>query len=406
MNILMLGWELPPHNSGGLGVACYHMAKELALDGVSIDFVVPYKADHGIDFMEVHHAIELAPEVLQLPGAYQSQCYSCVVEVTCDHTTPGTIREQQQRYISHVEQMVQRKVPDVIHAHDWLTFEAGIRAKQLTSRPLVAHVHATEFDRSGEHQGNPLVHEIEYNGLMMADKIIAVSQITKDIIVREYGLPADKIDVVHNSINIDDYADLPTDNTYRYLAQMKQRGYTVVVSVGRLTVQKGLTYLLEAAQRAVALEPKLLFLIAGSGEQRDELLLRSAELGIAENVMFTGFVRGKAWRDVYGVADVFIMPSVSEPFGLVALEAAGHQNAIMMSRQSGAAEVMRNVLKFDFWDTTTMASQMVAVAQQASLKRSLVEMSTAEFKAMSWKKAAQHFRGIYHRLSVQLEPAR
>ncbi len=390
----MLGWELPPHNSGGLGVACYHMSKQLALKGVSIDFVVPYKADHGIDFMEIHHAIDAAPEVLQLPGAYDSECYTCETD-DCEHAVPQTLRAQQERYIKHVEKMVVQKQPGVIHAHDWLTFEAGVRAKELTGAPLIAHVHATEFDRSGEHHGNPLVHEIEYNGLLMADKIIAVSHITKDLIVREYNIPADKIEVVHNSIDISEYPRLADANSYSYLEAMKQRGYKVVVSVGRLTVQKGLRYLLEAAQRAIAIEPKLLFLVAGSGELRDELLLRSAELGIAENILFTGFVRGKAWRDAYEIADMFVMPSVSEPFGLVALEAAGHSNALLLSKQSGAVEVLRNTLTFDFWDVQRFADQMVAIAQHPSLQTMLTGAVTDEYRQLSWHKAAEKFVSMY-----------
>lgn len=398
MNILMLGWELPPHNSGGLGVACYHMAKQLALKGVAIDFVVPYTAEHDIDFMTIHGAVNATPTQLMLPGAYDSACYSCEDFSSCSHSVPSSLRAQQERYIKHVEKMVTKHQPDAIHAHDWLTFEAGMRAKQLSDKPLIAHVHATEFDRSGEHHGNPLVHEIEYNGLMMADKVIAVSQITKDIIVKEYNIPAEKVEVVHNSIDIGEYPPLEGDNTYRYLTEMKQRGYKVVVSVGRLTVQKGLCYLLDAAKRAIDVEPKLLFLIAGSGELRDELLEKAAEYQIAKNIIFTGFVRGKAWRDAYDVGDIFIMPSVSEPFGLVALEAAGHDNAVLISKQSGAAEVLRNILQFDFWDTQRMADQIVAVAQHEVLHATMKQMVNDEYSKMSWHNAADTFLETYRSL--------
>lgn len=391
----MLGWELPPFNSGGLGVACYHMAKQLAIKGVSIDFVVPYKADHGIDFMDVHAAIDARPEQLMLPGAYDSSCYSCEDASICEHGVPTSLRGQQMHYIKHIENMVKTSDHDAIHVHDWLTFEAGIRAKQLTGKPLIAHVHATEYDRSGEHHGNPLVHEIEVNGLMMADHIIAVSQITKNIIVREYGIPANKIDVVHNSIDPSEYPPLSGDNTYRYIAEMKARGYTVVVSVGRLTVQKGLTYLLDAARRAVSAEPKLLFLIAGSGEQRDELLSMAADYGIARNVIFTGFIRGKAWRDAFDIGDIFIMPSVSEPFGLVALEAAGHDNALLISKQSGAVEVLRNILQFDYWDSQRAADQIVGIAQHDSLRCTMKQLASEEYRHFSWARAAEAFLAIY-----------
>ncbi len=395
MKILMLGWELPPHNSGGLGVACYHMAKQLAIKGVSIDFVVPYKADHKIEFMKVHSAIDATPAAIQLPGAYESACYTCEDPDLCEHVPPTTLRAQQARYTKHVEKMIAKETPDVIHAHDWLTFEAGMRAKELTGKPLIAHVHATEFDRSGEHHGNPLVHEIEYSGLMMADKIIAVSQITKDLIVKEYGIPADKIEVVHNNIDINSIEPIDNANTYVYIEEMKKRGYKVVVSVGRLTVQKGLNYLLDAARRAIYIEPKLLFLIAGSGELRDELLARSAELGIAENVLFTGFVRGKAWRDAYAIGDMFVMPSVSEPFGLVALEAAGYNNALLLSKQSGVAEILVNKLTYDFWDTQRLADQIAAIAQHETLKETLLAQAAAEYKTFSWQKATDKLLAIY-----------
>jgi len=397
MKILMLGWELPPHNSGGLGVACYHMAKHLAIKGTDIDFVVPYSADHNIDFMNIHAAVKVSPEQLLFHGAYDSACYTCEDQELCEHAVPTSLRAQQKRYIAHVEKMVKTSDHDAIHAHDWLTFEAGMRAKELTGKPLIAHVHATEFDRSGEHHGNPLVHDIEYNGLMMADHIIAVSQITKDIIIREYGIPADKIEVVHNSIDPTEYPPLSGDNTYAYLAEMKARGYTVVVSVGRLTVQKGLSYLIDAASRAISLNPKLLFLIAGSGELRDELLVASAERGIAKNIIFTGFIRGKAWRDAYDIGDIFIMPSVSEPFGLVALEAAGHDNALLISKQSGVVEVLSNIFTFDYWDSQRMADQIVNIARHDSLKTTMKQLSHEEYARLSWSAAADAFMRIYQR---------
>ncbi|HEX6462725.1 MAG TPA: glycosyltransferase family 4 protein [Candidatus Saccharimonadales bacterium] len=398
MKILMLGWELPPHNSGGLGVACYHLAKQLAQEGVSIDFVLPYKAEHSINFMRIHSATQVRPEVVQLPGAYDSACYACEDSEACEHIEPTTLRKQQVHYTKHVEKMVKKETPDVIHAHDWLTFEAGMRAKQLTGKPLIAHVHATEFDRSGEHHGNPLVHEIEYNGLMMADKIIAVSHITKELIVKEYDISADKIEVVHNSIDIGSLEPIDGANTYTYVEAMKNRGYKVVVSVGRLTVQKGLNYLLDAARRAIYIEPKLLFLIAGSGELRNELLLQSAQLGIAENILFTGFVRGKAWRDAYAIGDMFVMPSVSEPFGLVALEAAGYGNALLLSKQSGVAEVLVNKLTYDFWDTQKLADQIVAIAQHDALRHTLHQEATKEYATFSWQKATNTFLAIYENL--------
>ena len=399
MKILMLGWELPPHNSGGLGVACYQLSRALAAGGVAIDFVLPYDAPHDINFMKVTPAAPITPEKLaNLGGAYDSYCYHCASD-TCQHAHPKDLRGQQRRYTEFVEQYLLKQNPDIIHAHDWLTFEAAMRAKQVTRKPLIAHVHATEFDRSGEHHGNPLVHDIEYNALHMADRVVAVSQVTKDIIVREYGVPTDKVTVVHNSIDPDDFADVSFAGSYLYLEEMKKRGYKVVVSLGRLTVQKGLRYLIQAAARAQAVNSDVLFLIAGDGEQRNELIELSAELGVAHNIIFTGFLRGQRWRDAYAIGDMFVMPSVSEPFGLTALEAAGTGNAVLLSKQSGAGEVLKSVLKFDFWDTDKLANYIVAVAEKPVLRQELAQNVQHEFSRLSWQEVADKCQALYRSLS-------
>jgi glycogen(starch) synthase len=403
MKILMLGWELPPHNSGGLGVACYELCKHLALQGVEIDFVVPYQADHSeISFMKVVSAVPYSPKELQhtLGGAYDSHRFSEWLKGN-DESCPTSLREQQQRYVTYVEQLVSEEHYDAVHAHDWLTLEAGMVAKRSGVGPLIAHIHATEFDRAGGDHGNPIVHDIEYTGLLMADRIVAVSQATKNLIVERYQLPADKIEVVHNSIDTSQYGYIDDADTYQYLAHMKQRGYTIAVSIGRLTIQKGLSYLMEAARLTVEVNPKFLLVVAGSGELYQELIAQSADLEIAEHVIFTGFVRGKAWRDLYAIADMFVMPSVSEPFGLTALEAAGYGNAVLISKQSGVGEVLSNVLKFDFWDTHKLASQMVALVDEPSLARDLVENCRQEFNGLSWHQAAERCRLLYRRFQPQ-----
>ena len=400
MNILMLGWELPPHNSGGLGVACYHMSKALALKGADIDFVVPYTADHPeATFMRVHSATPLEPLFKNGMGAYDS----AGVIVDALHRQPGqelrSIRDVQHRYVEFVEKLVRTNPPDTIHAHDWLTMEAAMKAKQMTGAPLIVHVHATEFDRSGEQRGNPLVHEIEQQGLLMADRIIAVSAITKAIIVQQYNIPSDKIEVIHNAIDTSALPEYDYDKrTYKYLEHLKSEGYTVAASITRFTIQKGLTHFLKAAARACERYDKLVFLLAGDGEQRDELLRLAAQLGIADKVFFTGFVRGKQWRDAYSVADIFVMSSVSEPFGLTALEAAHHGNALIISKQSGVGEVVSSILRFDFWDTDRLADQMVAIAASTTLKDTLQQNIKHEYARFSWDDAAQRCLSLYYGL--------
>jgi len=403
----MLGWELPPHNSGGLGVACYHLSKALAQQGASIDFVLPYDAHHpGTEYMTIHAATRLNPiHKFGIMGAYDSKSVAEQDLDKVDMRDLQTMRGVQKRYVTFVERMIKSKkigVPDAIHAHDWLTMEAGMRAKQLTDAPLIVHVHATEFDRAGSFgTGNPIVHEIEYQGLMMADRIIAVSGITKNIIIHRYGIPADKIEVVHNAIDPASMGTYDYDGrTYRYLESLRREGYTVVSTVTRFTAQKGLTQLVKGMARACERYDKLVLLLAGDGEQRDELIALSAELGISDKVFFTGFVRGKQWRDAYSVADVFVMSSVSEPFGLTALEAAHYGSALIISKQSGVGEVLKSIMRYDFWDTDKLADQLVGIATSPALSQQLRDDVKREYARLSWHDVARKCMHLYDRMKI------
>ena len=395
----MLGWELPPHNSGGLGVACYHMSKALAIQGSKIDFVVPYSAEHpNIDFMNIHCASGLSPLERYGLGTYDSSMVLNKRLSEADANDLKDMRGVQKRYVEYVENLVKTVKPDVIHAHDWLTMEAGIRAKEITGAPLVVHVHATEFDRSASDEGgNPLVHEIEYQGLMMADRIIAVSGITKNIIMNKYNIPGDKIEVVYNAIDPASLNDgyVYDTRTYKYLDTMKQEGYTVVSTITRFTIQKGLVYLVKAAAKAIQRYDKIALLLVGDGEQRDELIKLASDLGISDKVFFTGFIRGKQWRDAYSVSDIFVMSSVSEPFGLTALEAAHHDNALIITNQSGVSEVLDSIYRYDFWDDDKLADQIVSLASSETLRRSLQESVKREYDRISWNDAANKFQEIY-----------
>ena len=395
----MLGWELPPHNSGGLGVACYYMSKALALQGASIDFVVPYRAHHpDAHFMTIHAATELEP--LARYGLMEAYDSKYVQQLGLDDIAMNdmrSIRGVQKHYVQFVERLVTKQKPDVIHAHDWLTMEAGMRAKELTGAPLIVHVHATEFDRSGSDSGNPLVHEIEYNGLMMADRIIAVSNITKNILIHSYGIPADKIEVVYNAIDPSSLGNYEYDRrTYRYLEHLKYEGYTIVTVLTRFTIQKGLTHFIRAAARASEKYDRFAFLLAGDGEQRNELISLASDLGIADKVFFTGFVRGKQWRDAYNVADIFVMSSVSEPFGLTALEAAHHNSALIITRQSGVGEILSNIFRYDFWDVEKLADQLVGIAASPALAHELKQNVRHEYARISWHDVAKQCLELYH----------
>ncbi len=396
----MLGWELPPHNSGGLGVACLNMARALARQGVDIDFVVPYTATHpDIDFMQIISATKLDPIYRYGGGSYESLRILEKIIPTTEHTELLSIRDIQKQYCDFIDSHPLKTRPELIHAHDWLTYEAGILAKKKYGSPLIAHVHATEFDRAGMHTGNPLIHEIEYEGLMMADRIIAVSEATKRIVHQKYSIPLNKIEVVYNSLDenyeTSDYHFEQT--TYKYLTKLKSEGWTVISTVGRFTVQKGLHNLMHAAALAVSKNPKLVFVFAGDGEERNELIELAADLGISKNVIFTGFIRGKKLRDIYSISDVFIMSSISEPFGLTALEAAHHGDALILTKQSGVSEVIWSAMTYDFWDTDKLANEIVSIADNPALRETLQTNVKNEYHKITWNEVAKKCMRIYNK---------
>lgn len=394
----MLGWELPPHNSGGLGVACYQLCKALSKKGADIEFVLPYTADHDIEFMRVNAAHpQEVQSVIKSGIAYDSFKYvkdSGEIEWV-------DLFGQSAIYEKAVERIVQLAEFDVIHAHDWLTCRAAIRAKELTDKPLIVHIHSIESDRAGkEHGGNPLVREIESLSMLIADRVIAVSEKTRQAIVREYNIPAGKVDVVHNSICKDMLVPHSGANAYRYLERMKSEGYKVVANIGRLTIQKGLPNLIRAFRQVVDQNPKTMLLIVGSGEQYYELIEIAAELGLSRNVVFTDFQRGKNYRDAYAIADLFVMPSISEPFGLTPLEAIGYGTPALISKQAGVTEVIANCLKVDYWDVNEMANQITAVIQSDALRDELHANSLKEYNRLSWDLAADKMLDLYQRHTV------
>ncbi len=387
-------------------MACLNLSRALAKDGAEIDFVVPYEAEHeDIKFMNVLSAMELDPLFRYGVGAYDSKFVDSALIPDAPAERMISIRDVQRNYCKFVEEYLMEYKPDVVHAHDWLTFEAGVLAKKNFGIPLVAHVHATEYDRSGMHGGNPLVHEIEREGLLLADKIIAVSQATKDIIVSKYDIPEDKIDVVYNSLDEDFIKSAYTydDEDYKYLDSMKKMGYTIVSTVGRFTVQKGLVNLMRAAARAISKNPKLIFVFAGDGEQKQELLELSAKFGISKNVVFTGFVRGKKLRDVYQVSDIFVMSSISEPFGLTALEAAHHGDVLILTKQSGVSEVIRHAMEYDFWDEEKLADEIVAISKSKALKNTLKRGIMEEYLKISWQDVAKKVEQVYNEVDNHKE---
>lgn len=393
MRILMLGWELPPHNSGGLGVASFHMSRAIAEAGADIDFIVPYiDKHHEIKFMNVISAVPAnADEVISESGAYESWVYR-------DHATQLDLVDKQdfhRIYEKAIPDIVKLADYDVIHAFDWLTIRPALIAKQLTGLPLIVNIHALEYDRAAGAHGNPFVREIEYQGMMMADKVVAVSEHTKNIIIDQYHIPSEKVEVIHNYLNIGDIPVLTAMNSYPYLTKMRQDGYKVLLNFGRLTMQKGMTNLIHTFKKVHEMYPKSLLLIIGSGDQEQELIRLAADIGVGANVIFAGFQRGKKWRDCFEVSDAFAMPSISEPFGLTALEAAACGVPTVISRQSGVAEILKTSLKADYWDMDELANKIVGIFENEGLSKQLIQDSKREIATLSWSKNAEKFMNLY-----------
>lgn len=282
------------------------------------------------------------------------------------------------RYARFAVEACRGRAFDVIHAHDWLTYPAGLALRKLTGKPLIVHVHSTEFDRSGEHP-NQQVYSIERRGMWGADRVIAVSMLTKNVCVNRYGVDPDKIDVVYNGVDLDprDYGIQPIHTRDR-----------IVLYFGRITLQKGPEYFIRAAKRVLEVMEDVKFVVAGSGDQAARMIEMAAELGIGHKVLFTGFLRGKDIARVFALADLYVMPSVSEPFGIAPLEAISHNVPVLISKSSGVSEVLLHALKVDFWDIEDMADKIVAVLRHPPLSRALREGSMFEVRGISWDGAA------------------
>ena len=399
MRVIMLGWELPPYNSGGLGMASYQLCRSMSKNDIDIEFILPYKAEHNIDFMQITPATpDGVINVERLGVAYDSFKYV----MNDSHESYPDLFSQVQLYQRAAVKLVKDKSFDILHAHDWLTFSAALKIKELKNCPIILHVHSIESDRAGSPIGNPLIHEIEEMALNMADKVIAVSELTKQNIIRDYHVPADTIEVIHNSINADELIDLDAENAYKYLTYMKSKGYKVVTNIGRITIQKGLSGLLHAFQKVVEIQPKTMLLIVGSGDQMYELLQLSADLNISRNVIFTDFQRGKNWRDSLSIGDLFVLPSVSEPFGLTPLEAISYRTPALITKQSGVSEILRNALKVDFWDIDEMANQIISILQNQPLHDELLRNSYKEVLKMSWDHVSGKVIDIYRNVQSEM----
>lgn len=394
----MFGWEFPPFNSGGLGTACLGLTKGLSRRNVDIVFVLPKKVDINVDFLKMVYGDDNVPISTQyfvnslLQGYATSESYEeCLSsELKRSSIYASNLSEEVERYGIVGGQIAEKEDFDIIHAHDWLTYKAGIAAKKVSGKQLVIHVHATEFDRGGGNGVNQYVYEIEKQGMEEADKIIAVSNFTKQKIIKHYGISADKIAVVHNAVEFEDYV-------VEEMHELK-RSKKIVLFLGRLTLQKGPDYFVNTAKKVLEYYPDVVFVVAGSGDMENAIIRKVAEMGMSDKFIFAGFVRGKEVKKMYQMADLYIMPSVSEPFGITPLESIRLGTPALISHQSGVSEVVTNCLKTDFWDTDEMANKIVSVLKHQALHNTLKENGQKEVEKITWDEPATRCIDIYNKM--------
>jgi glycosyltransferase involved in cell wall biosynthesis len=301
------------------------------------------------------------------------------------------------RYAKAAAKIARQEPHDVIYAHDWLSFGAGTAAKRASQKPLIAHVHATEFDRTGGSGVNQDVYDIERMGMHEADRVITVSHRTKEMALRHYGIPEGKVRVIWNGID-DETAPRPDAAVAPRLKALKDAGYELVLFAGRLTLQKGPDYFLRAAAKIARAHPNALFIVAGSGDMERQLMRQAAGLGIGDRVLFPGFLRDHDLHEAYAAADIYVMPSVSEPFGITALEAMRVGTPVILSRQSGVAEAVPGAVAVDFWDVDALAARMSEILRSAELRQKLSAEGVLAAAELTWDRAASQVRAVMDEL--------
>ena len=424
MRVLMFGWEFPPHIAGGLGTACYGIVKGLVENGVETIFVMPSASgdedssvatiinasdvpvssvsssvDEFVDmvkFMRVGTNMipyvdpEQFHEMVEAERKFREE--SEVKHVGTKFRFSGkygsNLMEEVARYamVGGTIAMDHKDEFDVIHAHDWLTYLAGIAAKELTGKPLVIHVHATSFDRGTEDLIDTRVFDIEKRGMLAADKVMAVSDLTRNIVINKYGIDPEKVVTVHNAVDFSGRENMQVERGLRD---------KVVTFLGRITFQKGPEYFIEAAAKVLKRTEHVHFVMAGSGDMMNRCIRHAARLGISDKFHFTGFLRGADVQKMFAMSDVYIMPSVSEPFGISPLEAMRTNVPSIISNQSGAAEVLKYAFKVDFWDVDAMADDIYALLKYPALADFAAKQGYDEVNRLKWNHAAAKMKKVY-----------
>lgn len=425
MRVLMFGWEFPPHIAGGLGTACYGIVKGLSHCGVSTMFVMPSASgDEDQSAAQIINASDVPVQITDtmnvddfldkvqfvhigtnmVPYLDPAEFHTLVEEdrrrqvrdfsVHYGHTYKfsgkygSNLMEEVARYamVGGTIAMTHKDEFDVIHAHDWLTYMAGIAAKRLSGKPLVVHVHATSFDRSSDNNIDTRVYDIEKRGMEAADRVITVSDLTRNIVITKYGIDPSKVVTVHNAV---DFSGRSNVNVERGVKDK------VVTFLGRITFQKGPEYFIEAAAKVLKRCENVRFVMAGSGDMMNRSIRQVARLGISDRFHFTGFLRGKEVQEMFALSDVYVMPSVSEPFGISPLEAMRTGVPSVISKQSGAAEVLKYAFKVDFWDVDAMADEIYALLKYPALANFASKYGFDEVNTLKWNNAAVKIKNVY-----------
>ena len=398
MKVLTFGWDFPPHTTGGLGAACLGLTRELARDGVEVIFVLPKSqpvtGTNHFRFADVERMVQMR-EVTSGVQPYQSSQSLMTIydEFGRAKYFNRTLLQEVHAYAHKAAQIALEENFEIIHAHDWTAYLAGVAAKKATGKPLILHVHATSYDQAASDNVDPEVFHIECEAFEEADTIITVSQFTKDLIVTKHGVNPEKVAVIHNGCDAYEKKEhAPT------LEEVRAQGKKIVLYHGRITVQKGVDYFVSAARRVLDAEPNVVFVVSGSGDMMGQILQQVGSLGLSSHFIFAGALWGDERDRMYQSVDLVVMPSVSEPFGLVPLEAMQHGTPSLISKQSGVNEVVTHALKVDFWDVEEMANKIIAALKYPVLNQQLVNEGTRELSRLAWNKAAGKVKTLYKSL--------
>lgn len=407
LNVFMIGWEYPPHNSGGLGVACQGITEALAERNHSLFFTLPYSIKSTPSHMSVVSCRDPdwetpsnLPPFLAYSTAAQEHVFlnAQTKQQLAAHDLAALPSSEIELKVSEYADLVakeaknQTKKFDIIHAHDWMSFPAAMKVKRQTGLPLVSHIHSTEHDRIPSGYGSPYITHIEKSGMDASDTIIAVSDYTKRLLVQKYAVPDSKIRVVHNGM----FFSQTMDPGNHHFAPDRP----IIVFMGRLTGQKGPEYFVTLAQHVLKELPDALFVVAGHGDMYHRLLLQTAQEGLSAKVLFSGFVRNTQRETLLDRANVFIMPSLSEPFGLVALEAAERRTPVIVSKNAGVSEVLPSALAIDFWDLEAMKNAVVKLVSEPEYASQVVQQHHKELQQITWGSAAEKLESIYKQAMI------